>query len=111
MPVVRAHRLGRVAALVEEPANVVGVGSRSIAGLPLTELAVLGPAEPVVAAALDEGRVAERASADFRDQPARLAKRAARRTRKARASDFCRAPGGRSRKVVYRLPSPGTRAV
>jgi hypothetical protein len=48
MPVVRAHRLGRVAALVEEPANVLGVGTRSIAGLPLTKLAVLGPAEAMV---------------------------------------------------------------
>ena len=70
MPVVRAHRLRRGAALVKEPANVLGVGSRSIAGLPLTKLAVLGPAEPVVAAALNKRRVAERASAGFRDQPA-----------------------------------------
>jgi hypothetical protein len=45
MPVVRAHRLGRVAALVEEPADVLRVGSRSIAGLSLTKLAVFGPAD------------------------------------------------------------------
>jgi hypothetical protein len=106
MPVVRAHRLRRVAALVEEPANVLGVGSRSIAGLPLTKLAVLGPAESMVAAALNERRVAERASADFRDQPAPFPKRAPRRIRKARASDFRRATS-RSQRVVLALLDPG----
>ena len=105
MPVVRAHRLRRVAALVEEPANVLGVGSRSIAGVPLTKLAVLWPAEPVVVAALDERRVTERASADFRDQPAHFPKRAPRRMRKARASDFCRAPA-RSVRAIGALGPP-----
>ena len=61
MPIVRPHTLVRITARVEQPRDLLTVRRRRCARLTLTQLPMLGAAEPVIGAALNELAAAVRA--------------------------------------------------